>query len=122
MDFTKFDNAVEKNQLQKQIEDAIAEKIISLRGQKISAIRLSAADGKVYTSSDGTYFTTLSLWDTFRAAQPWYTVAMPEIVGPVINSFLSHYRTFGRLPVMSYGGHNVDCMIGNHSVPVIADA
>ena len=83
--------------------------------------RFSAADGKVYASSDGTYFTTLSLWDTFRAAQPWYTIAVPEIVGPVINSFLSHYKTFGRLPVMSYGGHNVDCMVGNHSVPVIAD-
>ena len=84
--------------------------------------RYSAADGKVRASADGTYFTTLSLWDTFRAAQPWYTLATPEIVEPVVRSFLSHYRTFGRLPVMSYGGKNVDCMIGNHSVPVIADA
>ncbi len=84
--------------------------------------RFSAADGKVYASPDGTYFTTLSLWDTFRAAQPWYTLAAPETVVPVVNSFLSHYRTFGRLPVMSYGGKNVDCMVGNHSVPVIADA
>ena len=84
--------------------------------------RFSAADGKVRQSKDGTYFTTLSLWDTFRAAQPWYTIAAPEVVEPVIRSMLSHYRTFGRLPVMSYGGKNVDCMVGNHSLPVIADA
>ena len=84
--------------------------------------RFSAADGGVRQSADGTYFTTLSLWDTFRAAQPWYTIATPEIVEPVIRSMLSHYVTFGRLPVMSYGGKNVDCMVGNHSLPVIADA
>ena len=84
--------------------------------------RFSAADGKVRKSADGTYFTTLSLWDTFRAAQPWYTIATPEVVEPIIRSTLSHYTAFGRLPVMSYGGRNVDCMVGNHSVPVIADA
>ena len=84
--------------------------------------RFAAADGKVYASSDGTYLTTLSLWDTFRAAHPWYTLAAPEIVAPVVNSLISHYRAFGRLPVLSYGGKNVDCMIGNHAVPVIADA
>ena len=84
--------------------------------------KFSAADNKVRDSKDGTYFTTLSLWDTFRAAQPWYTIVTPEIVVPVIDSMLSHYQTFGRLPVMSYGGHNVDCMVGNHSIPVIADA
>jgi len=84
--------------------------------------KFAGADNRVHQSTDGTYFTTLSLWDTFRAAQPWYTIAVPEIVVPVIDSMLSHYRTFGRLPVMSYGGHNVDCMVGNHSIPVIADA
>ena len=82
----------------------------------------SDAACKIQKSEDGTYYTTLSLWDTFRAAQPWYTIATPEIVTPIIRSFLSHYRSFGRLPVMSYGGRNVDCMVGNHAVPVIADA
>ena len=67
-------------------------------------------------------YTTLSLWDTFRAAQPWYTIVVPEIVEPVIESVLRLWRENGRLPVMSYGAKNIDCMIGNHSVPVIADA
>ena len=75
-------------------------------------------------SDDGEelYFTTLSLWDTFRAAQPWYTIMTPEIVVPIIDSMLAIWKREGRLPVMSYGGQNVDCMIGNHAAPVIADA
>ena len=68
------------------------------------------------------YYTTLSLWDTFRASHPWYTIVTPEIVAPVIDSVMELWRQNGRLPVMSYGGKNVDCMIGNHSVPVIVDA
>ncbi|MBQ0031616.1 MAG: GH92 family glycosyl hydrolase [bacterium] len=67
-------------------------------------------------------FTTLSLWDTFRAAQPWYTIVAPEIVVPEINSLLGLYKRFGNLPRMSYGGGYMDCMIGEHSLSVIADA
>ena len=84
--------------------------------------RYRGADGAVGVSPDGTYLTTLSLWDTFRAAQPWYALAAPEVIEPVVRSLLAHYRAFGRLPVMTYGGKNVDCMIGNHAVPVIVDA
>ena len=84
--------------------------------------RYRGADNVVRRAADGTYYTTLSLWDTFRAAHPWYTLATPEIVAPVVNSLLAHYRAYGRLPVLSYGGMNMDCMIGNHAVPVIADA
>ncbi|MBQ0031611.1 MAG: GH92 family glycosyl hydrolase, partial [bacterium] len=68
------------------------------------------------------YYTTLSLWDTFRACHPWYSIVTPEVNVGAVDSFMRHYRTFGRLPVMSYGGMNFDCMIGNHSVPVIVDA
>lgn len=68
------------------------------------------------------YYTTLSLWDTFRACHPWYSIVTPEVNAGAVDSFVRHYKTFGRLPVMSYGGMNFDCMIGNHSVPVIVDA
>ncbi len=84
--------------------------------------RYRAANGRLAQSVDGTSYTTLSLWDTFRAAHPWYTIATPEIVAPVVNSCLAHYREKGRLPVLSYGGKVIDCMIGNHAVPVIVDA
>ena len=76
-----------------------------------------------YSDADDveTRYTTLSFWDTFRAAQPWYSVVMPEVSSGVVTACLTHFKTFGRLPVMSYGGMNFDCMIGNHSVPVIVD-
>ena len=66
--------------------------------------------------------TQLSLWDTFRAAHPWYTLFTPEIVVPTVNSLLALAEKEGKLPVMSYGGRYVECMIGNHAVPVVADA
>ena len=84
--------------------------------------RYRGADNRVVKSPDGTYLTTLSLWDTFRAAHPWYTIVTPEVVSPFISSVLAHYRAYGRLPVMSYGGKNIDCMVGNHSIPVVVDA
>ena len=68
------------------------------------------------------YLTTLSLWDTYRAAHPWYTLATPEIVTPCVRSMLKVAREEGKLPVMSYGGKYIECMIGNHAIPVIADA
>ena len=83
--------------------------------------RYRGADGKVAKSRSGRYFTQLSLWDTFRAAQPLLTIIKSDVVPAVIESFMLHYRAYGRLPVMSYGGKNVDCMIGNHSVPVLVD-
>ena len=84
--------------------------------------RYRGADNRVVKSPNGTYLTTLSLWDTFRAAHPWYTIVTPEIIYPFISSVLAHYRAYGRLPVMSYGGKNIDCMVGNHSIPIVADA
>jgi len=71
---------------------------------------------------DAPFFTTLSFWDTFRAAQPWYTIVTPENVSPIVNSLLRLWKENGKLPVMSFGGKDVDCMVGNHAVPVIADA
>ncbi|MGI5869882.1 MAG: GH92 family glycosyl hydrolase [Kiritimatiellia bacterium] len=73
-------------------------------------------------SGEEPFYTTLSLWDTFRAAQPWYTLQVPEIVPPIINSLLRLWRENGKLPVMSHGGKDIDCMVGNHAVPVIVDA
>ena len=76
-----------------------------------------------YSDSDdgGPRYTTLSFWDTFRAAQPWYSMVTPEISQGVVDSCLRHFKTFGRLPEMSYGGMSFDCMIGTHSVPVVVD-
>ncbi|MBR5548455.1 MAG: GH92 family glycosyl hydrolase [Kiritimatiellae bacterium] len=84
--------------------------------------RYRGGDAKVATAKDGVYYTGLSLWDTFRAAHPFYTIAVPERVDGFVNSMLGHYRALGFLPVIPYFGWESHCMIGNHSVPVIVDA
>ena len=84
--------------------------------------RYRGGDAKVATAKDGVYYTGLSLWDTFRAAHPFYTIAVPERVDGFVNSMLAHYRALGFLPVIPYFGWESHCMIGNHSVPVIVDA
>ena len=68
------------------------------------------------------FYSTLSLWDTFRAAHPMFTIIAPEIVSDVVNSFMRYYRQQGFLPIWTLGGTDNYGMIGNHSIPVIADA
>lgn len=84
--------------------------------------RYRGADGKVSKSPDGSYYSGFSLWDTFRAAHPLYTILAPERVDGFVNSMLAQYRAVGYLPVIPYFGCETFCMIGNHSVPVIVDA
>lgn len=67
-------------------------------------------------------FSTLSLWDTYRAAHPLYTILAPEKVNDFVRSMLAQYHDEGCLPIWSLWGQENWCMIGNHSVPVIVDA
>ena len=74
-------------------------------------------------SADGfTNYTVFSLWDTFRAAHPLYTIIEPKRTADFINTFLAQYDYGGRLPVWELAGNETDTMIGYHSVSVIADA
>ena len=84
--------------------------------------RYRGGDAKVATASRGAYYTGLSLWDTFRAAHPFYTMVAPERVDGFVNSMLGHYKAMGFLPVIPYFGWESHCMIGNHAIPVIVDA
>lgn len=80
------------------------------------------ADGKNHNTDGWQNYSTFSLWDTFRAAHPLYTITTPERVDDMINSFIVFYEQHGRLPVWNMWGSETDMMIGYHSVPVIADA
>ena len=80
------------------------------------------ADGKNHKAEEWQNYSTFSLWDTFRATHPLYTLTTPERVGDMINSFIAFYEQHGRLPVWNMWGSETDMMIGYHSVPVIADA
>jgi predicted alpha-1,2-mannosidase len=68
------------------------------------------------------YYSTLSLWDTYRAAHPLYTLVSPERVDGMVESLLHQYDKQGFLPIWALWGEETYCMIGNHSVPVIVDA
>ena len=80
------------------------------------------ADGKNHNADGWHNYSTFSLWDTFRATHPLYTITTPERVNDMINSFIAFYEQHGRLPVWNMWGSETDMMIGYHSVPVIADA
>lgn len=78
-------------------------------------------DGEVHTAKHDVY-TVFSLWDTFRAEHPLFTILEPERTVDFIKTFLDIYSRTGRLPVWELWGNETDCMIGYHSVSVIADA
>lgn len=80
------------------------------------------ADGKNHKADGWSNYSTFSLWDTFRAAHPLFTLTTPERVDDMVNSFIAFYGEHGRLPVWNMWGSETDMMIGYHSVPVIAEA
>ncbi|MEX1189874.1 MAG: GH92 family glycosyl hydrolase [Bacteroidia bacterium] len=84
--------------------------------------RYRGMDQKIHKAEDFTYYTVFSLWDTFRAAHPLYTILYPERSRDFIRTFLKMYEQGGRLPVWELAANETDCMIGYHSVSVIADA
>ncbi len=69
-----------------------------------------------------TYYTTFSLWDTYRAAHPLYTLIAPKQNADFCLSMLAHYDAYGYLPIWELYGQDNYCMIGNHAIPVLVDA
>ncbi len=80
------------------------------------------ADDKVLTAPNKTYYSTLSLWDTYRAAHPLYTILTPERVNDFCNTMVAHQKAQGYMPIWTLWGKENHCMIANHSIPVIVDA
>ncbi|MBQ9430741.1 MAG: GH92 family glycosyl hydrolase [Kiritimatiellae bacterium] len=80
------------------------------------------ADNQVRTAPGKAYYSTFSLWDTYRAAHPLYTIIAPEYVGCFVNNMVAHQQAKGYVPIWTLWGKENHCMIGNHSVPVIVDA
>lgn len=80
------------------------------------------ANDKIMKADGFDRYDTFSLWDTYRAAHPLYTILHPKRVSDMINSLLAHYKETGLLPVWSLQGNETNMMIGNHAIPVIVDA
>lgn len=95
--------------------------------------RYRSEAGEVRTSRSGHFFSTLSLWDTYRAAHPLYTILTPSLVPLFNGSIMEHYaakvadpsnplEAHRYLPRWALWGHETHTMIGNHAVPVLVDA
>jgi len=84
--------------------------------------RYMGFDHKIQKCAGFNMSTGLSLWDTFRAANPLYTITSPDKVSDIINSMLAQYDQYGLLPIWPLCNSETNCMIGYHSVPVIVDA
>lgn len=81
----------------------------------------NAADSIVKAGA-GVFYSTFSLWDTYRAAHPFYTLMVPERVDGFVNSLIEQGEVQGFLPIWALWGKENFCMIGNHGVSVIAEA
>lgn len=79
-------------------------------------------DNQVHKTKGFGYYTVFSLWDTHRAAHPLYTLIDRKRTADFINTFITEYEQGGRLPMWELSSNETDCMIGYHSVSVIADA
>ena len=84
--------------------------------------RVRGPRGEVIQAPGGRYDSTFSLWDTFRAVHPLYTLVFPERVPGFITTMLAHHRQQGYLPLWTAWGRETHTMIGNPALPVIADA
>ncbi|MEH0157598.1 GH92 family glycosyl hydrolase [Limibacter armeniacum] len=84
--------------------------------------KYKGADGKIQTAKGFERYDTFSLWDTFRAAHPLYTLIHTDRARDMVASLMAHYRETGLLPVWSFQGNETNMMIGYHAVPVIVDA
>lgn len=80
------------------------------------------ADKQMHKDEGFVNYTTFSLWDTYRAAQPLMTILYPEKMSDIINTMLHIHQQQGKLPVWHLMGCETNCMVGNPGVPVVADA
>ena len=70
----------------------------------------------------GARYTVSSIWDTFRAEDPLFTLTQPDRVPDIVNTYLDFYDQYGLLPVWDLEFNETNCMTGYHAVPIIADA
>ncbi|MBL4905736.1 MAG: GH92 family glycosyl hydrolase, partial [Flavobacteriaceae bacterium] len=84
--------------------------------------RYRGMDLKIHKSKEHTHYTVFSLWDTYRAAHPLYTIIEQNRTNDFIKTFIKKYENGGIMPIWDLSAGYTGCMIGYHAVPVIADA
>jgi len=79
-------------------------------------------NGDVQSAIGYKRYTVFSLWDTYRALHPLFTLTQPSRVNDMVKTMLDHYRQTGLLPVWELEGNETFCMVGNHAIAVLAEA
>ena len=79
-------------------------------------------NGDVQKAEGYNRYTVFSLWDTYRALHPLYTIFQQSRVNDMVKTMLDQYKQTGLLPVWELEGNETYCMVGNHSISVIAEA
>lgn len=125
----KWEAELSKIQVQVQNEEQLKTFYTALYHTSLAPViysdlkgKYKGADGEVHQVEDYKKYSIFSLWDTFRAANPLFTITQPERVNDFINSMLSHYDEYGLLPVWELTGNETNTMTGYHAIPVITDA
>ncbi len=126
---TTWENALSKIQVETPTDSLKNIFYTALYHTQIAPVTFSDANGEcrlqndsIVKAKDFTVYSTLSLWDTFRAEQPLLTLLAPEKVTDIIKSMLLYYDEHKRLPVWTLYGNETNCMTGYHSIPVIVEA
>lgn len=139
LDAFTFDEAKKeaRNAWQKELSSIVVETetdslktmfYTALYHAKVAPVTYSDSNGEFRLENDSiakvdnTAYSTLSLWDTFRAQQPLLTITNPDEVNNIIQSMLTYYDVHHRLPVWTLSANETNTMTGFHSVPVIAEA
>ena len=124
-----WQEALAKIEVQTPIDSLKTIFYTSLYHAQIAPVTFSDKNGQFRLQNDSivqadgfTAYSTLSLWDTFRAEHPLLTILKPELTSDVINSMLAYYDESGSLPVWTLYGNETNTMTGYHSIPVIAEA
>ena len=123
-----WEKALSKIQIEDHNEDKKTTFYTALYHSMIAPNTFSDVDGKYrgmdhnVHQSKKTIYTVFSLWDTFRATHPLFSIIEQEKTNEFINTFLKQYQDGGKLPIWELAGNYTGCMIGYHSIPVITDA
>jgi len=79
-------------------------------------------DKKVYDDPGFENYSIFSLWDTYRAIHPLFTIVQTDRIDDMVNSMLTIYEQQGKLPIWHLMGNETNTMVGYSAVPVVADA
>ncbi|WMI65179.1 GH92 family glycosyl hydrolase [Aestuariibaculum sp. YM273] len=124
-----WNNALKSIEVESSVDSLETIFYTAMYHAQVAPVTFSDANGEfrmendsIATAKDFTAYSTLSLWDTFRAEQPLLTLIAPDNVSDIINSMLTYYETKKILPVWTLYANETNTMTGYHSIPVIVEA